>query len=356
MINLIVIVTVVLLLVACVIVVLVTSLQSPQQGEILLRTGFGKTKFSSTPKSKLLCLPGLHACYTIDNAVKRLQISNVNQAATDTADGLSVFYTCECEYKVDISADTLMLHVVEDNSSNVESQIISRTRQLIRQVIRQSNFESLRSNQELIDQSSLTTLNSKLKSTGFYAVLVRIDDITLEPSDGINGNSANYRYLEQAKEEKKRQDLLKEHQASIDTLKTEIQDFEKQLSNQLNDTKSQQQQYFQQVQAKSDETARGQVRDAEASAQQRQRKAVEDANAHQIKQKRQLEAKLSAVQSENEERLQQIDSAASRREQENARKQKLQMQEEIAKRETAMQQIDSETESQMSRFQNDDET
>ena len=123
-----------------------------------------------------------------------------------------------------------MLHVVEDNSSNVESQIISRTRQLIRQVIRQSNFESLRSRQDLIDQSSLTTLNSNEKHAWIYAVLVQIVDVTLEPSDGINGNSANYRYLEQAQEEQKRQDLLKEQQASIDTLKTEIQEFEKQLS------------------------------------------------------------------------------------------------------------------------------
>ena len=52
-----VVVTVLLLLVVAGIVLLVTSLERPQQGEILLRTGFGKTKFSSSPNSKLLCLP-----------------------------------------------------------------------------------------------------------------------------------------------------------------------------------------------------------------------------------------------------------------------------------------------------------
>ena len=351
-----VVVTVLLLLVVAGIVLLVTSLERPQQGEILLRTGFGKTKFSSSPNSKLLCLPGLHQSYTIDNAVKHLQISNTNHGATDTADRLSVFYTCDCEFKVDISTDSLLQHIVEDNSSNVDDQITSRANQHVRSIIKQSTFELLHANDKIIEPTSLALLNSKLKNTGYYAVSIRIHSVTLEPADAMSGNSENYRYLEQAREEQTRQQLLKEHQTSIEALTNEIQEYEQQLSNQLTETRRQQDIHFQHLTAESDQTIHSQVADTEELTRQRQRKAIDTTNTHQIQQERQLESQLNSAQSQNKERLQRIHLAKNRRESETAEKHQLQINEELAKREKTLQQLESETESQMHRFQNDGET
>lgn len=342
MISLYVSIAIVILLLAAVVVLFFVFRQGPESGEVLVRLGVGKSRFSATPRSKIFCWPGIHSVYQFPNKLRTLELSNYEMDASQTRDGLSVFYRCEIGLKLILTADALTAVVLEDDSANLDGIIESRVMTHVRSIIRTEEFKRIATMEMNFAKIELTELNQKISKSGYFVDYLRIHSISLEPSDGIKGNVKNYEYIEQEKEDDKRRKLLAQQQSDVSKLKMEIEALDEQLADQLSDTRRQQQEHFNQIKAKSNKQQKHVAYQEEQRLREKTLKITSDVESHHKREKEQLEANLRTVRSEQREMLEAVGKEKHRREELNAERHKRLADEELAQRERALDELDSD--------------